>query len=130
MGFVISMLKTFLTPELYCSNIQYQRKEERFAMVERQGSCIMLEEIRHDKERVWLNAPLEKPFGRGINFEIKTNKIDMLYARVQNASGPSSVDRTGWLRAGSSIGPEPGPARRRAQPGPKPSASVVVSNVA
>lgn len=94
------MLKTSLTPELYCSNIQsslafytkilgfdiqYQREEEGFVMLERQGSRIMLEEIRNNSERVWLNAPLEKPFGRGINFEIKTNNIDQLYADVQKA---------------------------------------------
>ncbi len=30
-------------------------------------------------------APLEKPFGRVINFEIKTNNIVELYARVQIA---------------------------------------------
>ncbi len=94
------MLKTSLTPELYCSNIQsslafytkilgfdiqYQRDEEGFVMLERQGSRIMLEEIRNDSARIWLNAPLEKPFGRGINFEIKTNNIDQLYADVQKA---------------------------------------------
>lgn len=94
------MSKTPLTPELYCSNIQtsltfyisilgfeiqYQREEEGFAMLERQGSCIMLEEINNHSERTWLTAPLEKPFGRGINFEIKTNNIDELYARVQQA---------------------------------------------
>jgi len=96
----MSMLKTYLTPELYCSNIQssltfyknilgfsiqYQREEEGFVMLERQGSRIMLEEVRNDSKRVWLNAPLEKPFGRGINFEIKTNNIDQLYASVQQA---------------------------------------------
>src|SRR5579872_3941171 len=94
------MLKTFLTPELYCSNIQfsltfyrnilgfniqYQREDEGFVMLERQGSRIMLEEIRHHSKRLWLNAPLEKPFGRGINFEIKTDNIDQLYACVQKA---------------------------------------------
>lgn len=92
------MLKTSLTPELYCSNIQsslafytkilgfdiqYQREEEGFAMLERQGSRIMLDEICNNSERVWLTGPLEKPFGRGINFEIKTNNIDKLYAWIQ-----------------------------------------------
>lgn len=93
-----------LTPELCCSNIknslvfytqilgfsiQYQREEDGFAMLERQGSRIMLDEIRDvsvsGADRTWLSGPLEMPFGRGINLEIKTSKVDELYDRVQHA---------------------------------------------
>lgn len=92
-----------LIPELYCSDIkislhfyihvlgfqiQYQREYEGFAMIERQGSQIMLEEIKSfsvgTANRIWLSGPLETPFGRGINFQIETNKIDTLYDCVQN----------------------------------------------
>lgn len=109
------MIRTQLTPELYCSNlqisvafytkilgfnIQYQREEEGFVMLERQGSRIMLEEFRKNSERVWLNAPLETPFGRGINFEIKTNNIDELYTRVQNAGAKIFLPiEEKWYRA-------------------------------
>lgn len=97
-------LITPLTPELYCSNIknslhfytkilgfciQYQREEDRFAMLEHQGARIMLEEIHKNSEsgshRTWISAPLEVPFGRGINLEIKTNKVNELYHRVEKA---------------------------------------------
>lgn len=94
-----SELITPLTPELYCSNIkaslvfytevlgfkiQYQREEEGFAMLWRQGSRMMLDELSDAKnKRLWLTAPLEKPFGRGINFEIRTTQINALYAHVQ-----------------------------------------------
>lgn len=86
---------TSLTPELSCSNIkvslsfyieilgfkiQYQREQEGFAMLERQGSRIMLDEISNDlTKRSWILAPMEVPFGRGINLEIKTKKVDELY---------------------------------------------------
>ena len=88
-----------LTPELCCSNIeyslsfyieilgftiQYQREEDRFAMLERQGAFLMLEEIS-TTNRTWIAAPLETPFGRGMNLEIKTDKIDYLYNHVQEA---------------------------------------------
>jgi hypothetical protein len=58
-------LITPLTPELYCSNIktsllfyikmlgfsiQYQREEDGFAMLERQGSRILLDEIPKGRE--------------------------------------------------------------------------------
>lgn len=95
---------TPLTPELYCSNlktslifyteilgfsVQYQREEERFVMLVRQGSRIMLEEIGNNSvsgtDRTWVSGPLEAPFGRGINLEIKTDKVDELYDRVQKA---------------------------------------------
>lgn len=90
---------TSLTPELCCSNIktsllfyteilgfsiQYQRKEEGFAMLEREGSRIMLDEISENK-RTWIYAPLEMPFGRGINLEIHTSNVDELYNKVQKS---------------------------------------------
>ena len=97
-------LITPLTPELCCTNIkisldfytkilgfeiQYQREEERFAMLERQGSRIMLDEISNNSaegiNRTWISAALEKPFGRGINLEIRTLQIDELYNHVQQS---------------------------------------------
>ena len=93
-------LITALTPELMCTNIktslafytgilgfsiQYQREEKGFAMLERQGARIMLDEIIPGSKRSWIAAPLEVPFGRGINFQIETTAVDDLYARVQKA---------------------------------------------
>ena len=56
-------------------------------MLERQGARIMLDEIKKDsvtsRGRTWITAPLEPPFGRGINFEIQTARVDELYDRVQ-----------------------------------------------
>ncbi|MCW8409584.1 VOC family protein [Legionella sp. PATHC035] len=90
-------LTTALIPELYCSDIdlslsfytevlgftiQYQRAEEQFAMLERQGARLMLEEIKH-VGRIWVTAPLEAPFGRGINLQIKTTEVEQLYRHIQ-----------------------------------------------
>ena len=93
-----------LIPELYCSNIktslsfytailgfniQYQREEDGFAMLERQDSRIMLEEINNnpdsDARRTWVASILEKPFGRGVNLQIKTTMIDALFERVRQS---------------------------------------------
>lgn len=98
-------LTTPLTPELCCSNIkaslpfyidvlgftiQYQREEDGFAMLERQGARIMLDEIPKDFsneiKRTWISGKLEAPFGRGINLEIKTDRIDDLFGRVQQSN--------------------------------------------
>ena len=97
-------LSTPLTPELSVTDIktslkfytdvlgfdiQYQRPEDGFAMLLRQGSRIMLDEIRStsrtETDRTWISGSLEYPFGRGINFQIHTDNVDELYARVQKA---------------------------------------------
>ena len=110
-------IEAFLTPELICSNIktslhfyskilgfniQYQREEEGFAMLERQGSNIMLDEIKDPsgKYRSWIAAPLESPFGRGINLQIKTTNVDTLYhhATAMGASIFLPIE-TKWYRA-------------------------------
>lgn len=97
-------LTTPLTPELCCSNlktslsfylevlgfnVQYQREEDGFAMLQRQGARVMLDEIPdnpvNEMKRTWISGALEVPFGRGINLEIKTDKIDELYVQVQQS---------------------------------------------
>jgi len=112
-------LITSLTPELYCSNIkvsllyytkilgfsiQYQREEDGFAMLERQGSRIMLDEIRKDSvsgaNRTWILAPLETPFGRGINLQMETSEVDKLYDHVQKTGASVFLPiEEKWYRA-------------------------------
>lgn len=93
--------ETPMTPELLCSDIgqslefyvdtlgftvQYARDEDGFAMLAYQGSRLMLDEIVPGSARSWIAADLEKPFGRGINLQIRTNDVNGVYARVQAAS--------------------------------------------
>ena len=94
------LFATALTPELLCTDIkvslsfyvdvlgftiQFQRKESGFAMLERQGSMLMLDQYRPENKRAWIAAPLEAPFGRGMNLQIETSAVDDLYARAQKA---------------------------------------------
>jgi len=115
-------LNTALTPELCCTDIkislrfytqilgfsiQYQREEEGFAMLERQGSRIMLDEIRKDSvsgtDRTWIAATLEIPFGRGINLQMETNNVDDLYERVVKAGAKIFLPiEEKWYRANDS----------------------------
>lgn len=90
-----------LLPELYCSDIDktlafyvevlgfsiaYQRPEDKFVRLERQGTELMFEELDLVNNRVWLLAPLQYPFGRGISFQIDTSNVDALYQTVQSAN--------------------------------------------
>ncbi len=100
---VEKFLVTRMTPELICSDIkvslpfytkvlgfkiQFQREETGFAMLERQGARLMLDQFVPDSKRKWIAAPLEAPFGRGINLQIETDKVDALYSTVQKAQAP------------------------------------------
>ncbi len=94
----VKMKDAALTPELYCTNLKdslkfyvgilgfkilHDRPENYFAMLERQGTHLMLEQI-DKRNRIWLAAELEKPFGRGINFQIQTTNVETLYKTVQS----------------------------------------------
>ena len=110
------LFTTPLTPELLCTNIkvslsfytevlgfniQYQRPESRFAMLERQGSRIMLDEIVSGSERSWIAAPLEAPFGRGVNLQMETDAVDALFAYVLEAGAKIVLPiEEAWYRAG------------------------------
>ena len=97
-------LSTALTPELHCTDIktslafyvdvlgfviQYQRPEDGFAMLIRQGSRLMLDQLHATEvtgtNRTWIAGALEYPFGRGVNFQMETDKVDALYAKAQKS---------------------------------------------
>lgn len=111
-----SIRETAMTPELLCRDIkvslpfyldvfgftiQYQREESGFAMLERQGARIMLNELVPGSAGNWIAAPLEEPFGRGINLQIETDDVDGLYACVQKAKAKIFLPiEDKWYRAG------------------------------
>lgn len=79
--------------------IVYQREEEGFVFLDREGAQFMLEEIRGDDG--WITAPLEAPLGRGVNFEIKAKSVDALYERLQDAAWPMyRTMQQRWYRSG------------------------------
>lgn len=66
--------------------VVYQREEEGFVFLDRGGAQFMLEEVRGDDG--WITAPLEAPLGRGVNFEIKVESVDVLHKRLVDAGWP------------------------------------------
>jgi catechol 2,3-dioxygenase-like lactoylglutathione lyase family enzyme len=104
-----------LVPELYVSDIDrsrrfytgvlgfavlYNRPEERFAYLMREGAALMLDQPA-DPGRTWLAGPLEHPYGRGINFQIEVTDIDSLHAAVLASGAP--IERPleeRWYRRG------------------------------
>lgn len=78
-------------------SVLYERKDERFCYLERDGIQFMLEE---SQEGQWITAPLEHPFGRGINFQIEVSEIAPILATLKKANMPLfSEPKEVWYRA-------------------------------
>jgi catechol 2,3-dioxygenase-like lactoylglutathione lyase family enzyme len=86
-----------VVPELLCTNlavtkcfyldtlgfeIRYERTDETFAYFSLAGADLMFEQVDGPGRR-WITGELQKPFGRGVNLEIKVADVSGLYARVQ-----------------------------------------------
>ena len=80
--------------------VRYRRPEDRFAYLEREGAELMLEEAAGPGRRFHM-APLERPFGRGLNLQITCSNVTRLHARVIAAGGDLIIPlETRWYRAG------------------------------
>jgi len=87
-----------LIPELSVSNfekslsfykmlgfcVEYTR--ENFAFLSLQGTQIMIEKIND----TWSVGKLEKPFGRGINFQIDVNNVNEIHSTLLKNNYPIS----------------------------------------
>ncbi len=65
-------------------SIYVQRPEERFAYLIREKAHLMLEEAAGPGRR-FRTAPLDYPFGRGVNLQIAVSNVDDLYADAQRS---------------------------------------------
>ncbi|MCM3006141.1 bleomycin resistance protein [Priestia koreensis] len=88
-----------LIPELSVSNLhvskefylgvigfelEYERKEDRFAFISLNGAQMMIEE----RNGHWETGELVHPYGRGINFQIAVTNIEALFSRIQKHNVP------------------------------------------
>jgi catechol 2,3-dioxygenase-like lactoylglutathione lyase family enzyme len=65
-------------------SVLFDRPEERFAYLTLEGVHLMLEEAAGPGRR-FRTAPLEQPYGRGVNFMIDVADVDSVHSRVQAA---------------------------------------------
>jgi lactoylglutathione lyase len=92
-------MRPALVPELIVSDLErsldfyrgllgfkilYARPKERFAYLDRNGAELMLEQP-HARDRLWPRAELVAPFGRGVNFEIHVDDVDVVHKAVRDA---------------------------------------------
>ena len=85
--------------------VAYERPEDGFAYLDRKGCQVMLEEAGAPGRR-WVTGPLERPFGRGINFQIGVDDVDALRAAMSAAGWPLFLElETVWYRQGNRVKP-------------------------
>ena len=105
------MSRPKLVPELYSADfigsldfyvrvlgfsVRYARPEDRFALLEREGAELMLEQTV-DASRLFLAGPLEAPFGRGMHLQIEASDVVALHHALMAAGAKSSCR---WRSAG------------------------------
>ena len=78
--------------------VLYDRPEEKFAYLDLDGAQVMLEEnapgVRH-----WITGTLDKPFGRGINFQIEVDDMEGTLDRLRKAGWPLFMEpEEKWYR--------------------------------
>ncbi|KOR81482.1 aldoketomutase [Bacillus sp. FJAT-21352] len=82
--------------EILLFKIEYQRPEDKFAILSLNDCQIMIEEVNG----YWNTGELSYPYGRGINFQIVTNDIDLLYDSLKKNEYPIKFDiQENWYRA-------------------------------
>lgn len=79
-------------------DILYERPEEEFAMLSIHGAHFMIESLT-EKSRTLRVGVLEKPFGRGMHFQIEVPDVQGLYDRFKNAGHSIFTDMEDkWYR--------------------------------
>jgi catechol 2,3-dioxygenase-like lactoylglutathione lyase family enzyme len=73
-----------LYTEVLGFRVDYARPDEGFAYLEREGAELMLQSATGPGRR-FRTAPLERPFGRGINLQIEVADAASLHTKVLTA---------------------------------------------
>ncbi len=80
--------------------VGYDRPTEGFALLARPGAQLMLQ-VADGPGRRFRTAPLERPYGRGVNLQLEVRDVDGLHRRVVDAGHHVVVAlEERWYRAG------------------------------
>ena len=80
--------------------VAFDRLDEGFVYLDRDGAQIMLEE--RGRNRNWVTGPLEIPLGRGVNFQVSVPAIEPILAALAGADWPLFMaPERKWYRTGA-----------------------------
>jgi catechol 2,3-dioxygenase-like lactoylglutathione lyase family enzyme len=74
--------------DLLSFEVRYSRFGEGFAFLDRCGAQIMLDQRdlgSPERRNLWETGPMERPYGRGINFEVQVDDLAGIIARLERA---------------------------------------------
>ncbi|MDR3538245.1 MAG: VOC family protein [Acetobacteraceae bacterium] len=81
-------------------SVAFDRPDEGFAYLDRDGAQVMLEE--RARNRNWITAALENPLGRGVNFQVAVPTLDPILAALAGTAWPLFMaPERKWYRTGS-----------------------------
>ena len=79
--------------------ILYDRPEEGFAYLHSGTAHLMLDQIGLGRD--WVSGPLERPLGRGVNFQVAVPAIGPLVERLASSGWPLFLaPETRWYQTG------------------------------
>lgn len=82
-------------------SVLWSRPEERFAYLDFEGAQVMLQDAAGPGLR-FRTAPLEQPYGRGINLQIEVSNVGALHDRVRGGGHDLIIPlEERWYRTGS-----------------------------
>ncbi len=61
--------------------VEYSRPEEKFYFLSIDGAQLMVEEVNNH----WWTGELERPLGRGLNFQIEVGDVSAIIGRLEEA---------------------------------------------
>ena len=80
--------------------VLYDRPEEGFAYLHRDGAQVMLEAVTAPGQH-WVTAPLEAPLGRGLHFQIEVAALEPILEALAAQAWPLWLaPEEKWYRAG------------------------------
>jgi catechol 2,3-dioxygenase-like lactoylglutathione lyase family enzyme len=91
--------------DLLAFTVRYTRPEEGFAFLDRGGAQIMLHQDELGlRPGVLITGDMQRPFGRGINFEIDAEDLTPIMKAVAVANWPIYLGpEERWRRVGSTM---------------------------
>jgi catechol 2,3-dioxygenase-like lactoylglutathione lyase family enzyme len=81
-------------------SVVFDRPEEGFAYLDRDGAQIMLDQ--RGLTRDWETGPMEIPYGRGVNFQVRVTSLEPILAALAGANWPLFLEpEEKWYRTGA-----------------------------
>ncbi len=71
--------------------VAYDRPEENFAYLDRDGAQVMLEQV-DPAQRQWITGELTRPLGRGVNFQIEISNLNSVFNALREARWPLNME--------------------------------------